>query len=154
MNGLLMALLLQVAAGSPLDLPEMSGEESEDRIAVGSSGLLDVRLRDVSIFDALEMLAEQTQCNIVTYGGVGGTVSMVLRKVTFEEALHAILTANQLTHEVRDNIIYVMPQRPEPVEDIEVPIAHEMRVFRLSYISALDAETFIKPLIGLVRCPF
>ena len=87
---------------------------AQDRIEVATSGLLNLRLQNIDIFSALELLSEQTQCNIVACQGVSGSVSMVLRKVTFDEALHAILAANNLTFEIRDNIIYIIPKLPRP----------------------------------------
>ncbi|MFH1748066.1 MAG: secretin N-terminal domain-containing protein [Planctomycetota bacterium] len=143
---LILLLCPFIAQGQDGETPEPLSGDIDNRIAVGTSGLLDIRLHETDIFYALELLSEQVQCNIVTHSGVSGNVSMVLRKVSFEEALHAILAANNLTYETRDNIIYVMP-KPAVVAEVEQPVAQEMRVFHLSYISAADAETFIKPLL-------
>lgn len=140
-------LLAQVAGGPPPvgDDGDQIAESSSgpDHVEVGESGLLDVRFRNVDIIIALEMLSEQTLRNIVAHDGVSGQVSMVLRKVTFEEALDTMLSARGLTHVERRNVIHVMPElSDDPMEKLE------MRVFRLNYMTAGDAEALIKPLLS------
>ncbi|MBU0639304.1 MAG: hypothetical protein KKB50_10605 [Planctomycetes bacterium] len=145
---LLALLLLQSAPDAPITDPALQeAEQSPDRVEVGDSGLLDVRLRNVDIIIALELLSEQTQRNIVAHSGVSGSVSMVLRKVTFEEALDTLLSSNNLTYVTRDNVIHVLPAPAATVAEEEV-VPLTMRVFRLNYIAAKEAEDFIKPLLS------
>lgn len=114
----------------------------EDVVQVGQSGLIDVRFRDAHVFDALEMLSEKAQRNIIVANGVSGTISVALRKVTFDEALRAVLDAADLTAEARGNAIFVSAKKPaEPQRPVEA------RLFRLKYISAAEAEAFLKPLL-------
>ena len=130
-------------------LPPTTPDVSDDRISLRPSGKLDVRFREVSVFDALELLSEQADRNIVVETGVSGTVSLVLRQVSFEEALTAVLRANNLVFESREGIIYVSPGAGDEKADsgataAEVP---ETRVFKLNYVTATQAEEFIKPLL-------
>jgi type II secretory pathway component GspD/PulD (secretin) len=128
------------------ETPESGLGGIQNRVEVGPGGTLDLRLHNVDVFLALEMLSEQTGRNIVVQQGVTGSVSVVLRRVTFDEALAALLTANDLQHELRQGIIFVSPRRPEAAQPAAE--AKTVRVFRLSYISAGEAESLIKPLLA------
>lgn len=155
MNSCLIGLLL-LQMGAPVPAPKPPQQENDadprNQITVTDSGLVDLRLRDADVFDALELLSEQTKRNIVTCDGVRGSVSMVLRHVRFDEALNAILTANHLTYEERDGIIFVLPANgpgaAQDDADTDDQPAQLMRVFRLSYINASDAEDFVRPLLS------
>lgn len=128
---------------------------ADDRIDVRANGRLDLRFRDVGIFDALELLSDQTDRNIVVENGVAGSVSLLLRQVTFDEALLAIVRSSNLTYETRDGIIYVSAAKSS-AEGGDGPRSagrgegapREVRVFRLNYVTAMAAEDFIKPLLG------
>ncbi|MGE0479217.1 MAG: type II secretion system protein GspD [Phycisphaerae bacterium] len=134
----------ELSAGAPQS-PQASAAVEADRVELRPSGLLDVRLRNVDVFLALELLSEQTGRNIVVNNGVAGTVSVVLRKVRFDEALAAILDTNNLVAAERSGVLYVSA-KPAPATTAQAA-ATEMRVFRLSYISAAEAESFVKPLL-------
>lgn len=129
---------------SAIPAADASAEVDGD-IRLGASGRLDVRLRNVDLIVALELLSEQTQRNIVVKAGVTGSVSTILRGVTFAEALRAILDANNLTWDERDNLIFV---RPAPASDTETRIAHDLRIFHLKYVAAADVEPIVKPLLS------
>ncbi|MDX2200130.1 MAG: hypothetical protein SF069_14300 [Phycisphaerae bacterium] len=136
-------------------LPPTQSDLSDDRIEMRAGGRMDVRLREVAIFDALELLSEESDRNIVIENGVTGTVSLVLRQVTFEESLNAILRSNNLVYEVRDGITFVFPRRdgagPAGGADGDKKSAEadelETRVFTLNYVTAIQAEEFVKPLL-------
>ncbi|TWT44903.1 Type IV pilus biogenesis and competence protein PilQ precursor [Phycisphaerae bacterium RAS1] len=122
-------------------------DTGEDAVVVGESGLIDVRFRDAHVFDALEMLSEKAQRNVVVANGVSGTISVALRKVTFDEALRAILAAADLTFEPRGNAIFVTAVKKDAAPQ-EPAVA---RLFRLKYIAAGEAMAFLKPLLD-ERC--
>ncbi len=136
-------------------LPPTQSDLSDDRIEMRAGGRMDVRLREVAIFDALELLSEESDRNIVIENGVTGTVSLVLRQVTFEESLNAILRSNNLVYEVRDGITFVFPRRdgagPAGGADCDKKSTEadelETRVFTLNYVTAIQAEEFVKPLL-------
>lgn len=130
-------LMPQTDDASETDTPQ-------DEIGVTASGLLNIRFRDVELSAAMEMLNEQTGRNIILTNGVDGTVNAILRNITFEKAMNAILTANNLTYFERDGIIFITPP-PQASDEAGVP--HVMRIIRLNYISAQEAESFIKPLV-------
>lgn len=127
-------------------------EPADQRVEVKNDGRLDVRLREVPVFDALEMLSEQTHRNIVVENGVQGQVSLVLRQVTFEEALRAIARTNNLSFEMRDGIIYVSQPKPDAKPEavqagLGPEVEPEIKVFKLNYVTAVSAEEFIKPML-------
>jgi len=142
------ALLLSAATlhAVPQEEPAKAEAEWPDRVDVNSAGLLNVHLRNVDIVIALEMLSEQTQRNIVAHEGVSGSVSMVLRNVTFEEALDTLLTARGFAFVERNHVIHVLAKPPEAPAGGAAATA--VRVFRLNYISATDADNFVKPLLS------
>ncbi|MCH7870347.1 MAG: secretin and TonB N-terminal domain-containing protein [Planctomycetes bacterium] len=118
----------------------------QNSVEMKSSGLLDVRFRNVELVYALEMLSEQTQENMVLQNGVSGTVSSILRRVTFQEALDAILASNDLIYEQRGNIIFISKKPVAAVQTELVPLV--THVFHLTFISAGEAERFLQPLLA------
>lgn len=139
---LLLALPFWQEAGATQDETQA---DARGAVKVEQSGLLDVRFRDVDLIIAMEMLSEQTQDNIVIQSGVTGTVSSILRQVTFIEALEAILASNDLTYERRGNVIYIKLKETAAEADLGPQVMH---VFRLKYMSASEAERFIQPLMA------
>lgn len=122
-----------------------ASDQADDRITSRAGGRFDVRFREAALFDALELLGEQANKNIVLESGVSGMVSLALRQVTFEEALLAILHANGLDYEERHGIVYVFAKSAD--RESAKPGEREVRVFKLKYVTALSAEEFLKPLL-------
>lgn len=129
---------------APPDLPSESLPPG-DRVTVDAGGLIDMRFNGTELFLALELLSEQTQRNIVVHSGVTGSVSLVLRRVTFQQALETILSTQGLTASEVGNVIHVYG-KPASSPETQAPV--EMRLFRLNYISAVEVEAFIKPLLS------
>ena len=67
-------------------------------------------LRDINVVDILKFLALQGSLNIVTSKNVQGRSTLVLRNVKIKDELDIIVISNQLAYEVRNDIIYVMPE--------------------------------------------
>lgn len=114
------------------------------RVSAGRGGLLEIHLRDVSIADALEMLAEQLETNVVCGPSVTGNTTANLYGVTLDEALRAILHPRGFAYYHVGNTVVVGTQTEVSAASADV----ESRVFRLSFISAAEAEPIVKSLLG------
>jgi len=110
-----------------------------------------MHVADLPLSTALHLLSLEGNRNIVISPNVKGTVTANLYDATFEEALHAILAANGAGFRTVGNFIYVhtnaeleelaaaaAPEAPEPVT----------RVYRLNYISAQDARSYVETILG------
>ena len=63
--------------------------------------------KDVDILNVIRSLVWTYDLNIVTNAGVKGRVNLTLKNVTIEKALDAIVSSNDLSYRIRDDIIYV-----------------------------------------------
>lgn len=143
---------LTAAASTPIT-PSLAGADaggfdgdSQDKVQVVDGGRLDVRFYNTDLFLALETLGDQTGRNIVLQPGAGGAVSLTLRGVTFEQALDAILRSNNLEAVTAGGVVYVRPAPAQEPAASSEPL--DMRLFRLSHVSASEVEEFIKPLVS------
>ncbi len=153
----MVTLLLMLQAGPVAEPPKANDNNpiqevansllsaAQDWIRKDNGDTLTLRLQNVDVFNALEMLSEQTHEDIIVHNDVTGQVNLLLRRVSFEQALDAMLSANRLMYERRDGIIHVFPQPPEPERPAFEPVT---RIFRLNHIAAADAVEFIQPLVG------
>jgi len=99
--------------------------------------------KDMPIKDALRMLAQMYQKNIVPSAKVDGVVTVTnLYDVTFEEALQAILGTHK--YEIKGNFVRVYTN--EEFKDDKT--RQEYRYFTLYYLSAEEAERIVKPLLS------
>ncbi len=101
------------AAESPAAPAVITGGAATVAAAPVESGLdksIFLDLRDINVVDILKFLALQGNLNIVTSKNVQGRSTLVLRNVKIKDALDIIVISNQLAYEVRNDIIYVMPE--------------------------------------------
>jgi len=89
----------------PNDQKNTSQEKTENSL------LIDLDVKNMSIVDVLRLLAEQGQVNIVASRNVQGRVSAKLQNVTIEQALGAILDANNFIFRNEGGIIKVITQQ-------------------------------------------
>lgn len=144
--------LLALLAGSAGGAAATGGDEesgaaaarAESRVSASGAGLLEIHLRDVSIADALEMLAEQLETNIVCGAGVTGTTTANLYGVTLDEALRAILHPRGYAFYHAGGTVVVGTQAEVSAASADI----ESRVFRLNYVTAAEAEPIVKSLLG------
>ncbi len=118
-----------------------------DFIAVSKAGTVEMHVADLPLSTVLEILAEQSRRNIVATPSVAGTVTAHLYNVTFEEALDAVLVANQAGYRELGNFIYVYTNE-ELAEIIAAETPPVTRVFSLCYIAAKDALAAITPMLS------
>ena len=117
-------------------------EEGPD-VKVSEYGTVDLAVQDTDLAQVLEMLSIQGRKNIIASNSVSATVSANLYDVTFYEALDAILRVNGYGYIEQGNFIYVYTQG-----ELEQIGRTESRIFELEYLSATDADEFIKPLLS------
>ena len=99
--------------------------------------------KDMPITDALRMLAQMYQKNIVPSAAVNGIVTVTnLYDVTFEEAMQAILGTNK--YEVKGNFIKVYTNE-EFMADKE---RFEHAMITLYYINSDEAKKLAEPLLS------
>ncbi len=115
-----------------------------DQVTITDTGLVDVHVRDTEIGAILEMLSYQARTNIVASTSVQGKISANLYGVTLTEALDAILTPNQYGYRQLGKTFFVgTPQ--EITAQMPPPLT---RLFKLRYITKIEAATAVKALLG------
>jgi len=115
-----------------------------DQVTITDTGLVDVHVHDTEIGAILEMLSYQARTNIVASTSVRGKISANLYGVTLTEALDAILTPNQYAYRQLGKTFFVgTPQ--EITAQLPPPLT---RLFKLRYITKVEAGTAVKALLG------
>ncbi|MCK6483880.1 MAG: secretin and TonB N-terminal domain-containing protein [Phycisphaerae bacterium] len=115
-------------------------------VKVNTARRVEMHVAEMPIADVLRMLSEESRRNILASKAVTGTVTANLYDATFEEALDAVLRMNNLGFVERDGFIFVHTQE-ELGEIRKAERRVESRVFRLKYLTAVDAKTLIAPLL-------
>jgi type IV pilus assembly protein PilQ len=116
-------------------------------VEVDDHGTVMLRADELPLSTALRMLSIKGRRNIVATPGVKGFVTANLYHVPFEDALDAILLANNAGYRTEGNFIYVYTNE-ELAEIIQAETPFQTRVFRLNHIAALDAQAMITPLLS------
>ncbi|MHC5098028.1 MAG: hypothetical protein ACYSOL_07885, partial [Planctomycetota bacterium] len=99
--------------------------------------------KDMPIKDALRMLAQMYERNIVPSAGVDGIVTVTnLYDVTFEEAMQAILGTHK--YEVKDNFIKVYTNEEFMADEDRF----EHAMITLYYINSDEAVKLATPLLS------
>lgn len=116
-------------------------------ITVGLNDRVTMHVANLALADALRMLSEPAQRNIIMADGVAGTVTASMYDVSFEDALAAMLVSNGLGYRTKGKFIYVYSQ-----EELTKMIAAERqlasRVFRLTYVNAAAVKGLIEPMLS------
>ena len=135
-----------VSAGAQVtDVPLK--ESSDSSVVVDEFGTVDLVVNETEVTQVLEMLAIQSRRNIIASNSVTGMVSANLYDVTFNEALDAILRVNGFGYVEESNFVYVYTI--DELDTIEKARRQtESRVYELQYLSAADADEFVKPLLS------
>jgi len=118
-------------------------------VKVGLNDRVTMHVAGLPLSDVLRMLSEPTHKNVVLAEGAEGTVSASLYDVSFEEALQAVLVANNLGCKIRGDFIYVYPlEKLAEILQSERKIA--TRVFRLTYVNAAAAMSLVEPMLSKI----
>jgi type IV pilus assembly protein PilQ len=107
---------------------------------------IDLDLKDADVHNVLRLLADVGKVNIVTADNVGGSVTIRMRNVPWDEALSVVLQSKGLGMVRRGNIIRVAPL-PQLEKEREMAIARRRQELqlapletRLIPVSYADAE--------------
>ena len=142
-----LALVMTVCAsaeGLPFQSDPQSGGQSS-AVEYSDRGTLDMHVSDLPLSTFLELLSVQSKRNIIASAGVTGNVTAHLYDVDFEEALAGILASNNAGFIKRGKFIYVHTNEELAELRREPPVG---RVFRLSYVSAIEAGAIIAPMLS------
>ncbi|MBL8963677.1 MAG: hypothetical protein JNK70_06360, partial [Phycisphaerae bacterium] len=122
-------------------------ESSKGDIKVDENQIVDLHIKDEELTRVLELLAIQSQRNIIPTRSVNARVSANLYGVTFYEALDALLHPNGFGWMERSNRIevYTLDELRQIEAATRVRIA---KVIRLNYLNALDAGAFVEALLS------
>lgn len=132
-------------AGAQQGEPELN--EPGGRVNVDENLITELFVNDEDLNTVLQLLGLQAQKNIVTGQSVAGRVTANFFGVTFYEALDAILNVNGYGYIERGNFIYVYGL--EELERIEEATrARRSEVVNLNYISAIDLQAFVEPMLS------
>ncbi len=104
--------------------------------------------KDTSIRDALTVLSERFNVNIVPSTAVSGQLAFTkLRDVTFAQAMNDVLGAGFIYEQVGPTIRVYSEAEYETMRLDVRNLVH--KVFTLYYISAVEAQRMIKPILSI-----
>ncbi|RJP35200.1 MAG: hypothetical protein C4527_01030 [Candidatus Omnitrophota bacterium] len=107
-------------------------EENRQDLLFSSDGeAISINMPNLSLIDALRMLAKLTHVNLIVDESVVGSVNLYLQDVTPQEAWNALLQTKNLSFKQEGNLIYVFI--PEQVTAESIP--RETRIAKLKYIT-------------------
>jgi len=122
-------------------------QEVAGDVVIDKFGTVGLVANELEVTQVLEMLAIKSRKNIIASSSVTGEVSANLYDVTFNEALDAILRINGFGYIEEGNFVYVYTL--EELEAIEKAKQQtQSRIYELQYLSAFDANEFVKPLLS------
>ncbi|MAE62991.1 MAG: hypothetical protein CMJ18_01860 [Phycisphaeraceae bacterium] len=133
----------------PVVVKSSSGdsEDVEDQNISVDDGSISLHIQDQAIVKILQMLAIQSNRNILISPSVSGNVSAALYDVDFFEALDAILHTNGFGYQLEGNFVKVYTK--EELKEIEDRNRRmETVVLRLKHLTAPDAAKFLEPLMS------
>ncbi len=132
-----------VVVGPQHGSTEAAAEEEMQQALAGQSIQTISFKKDMPIKDALRMLAQMYQKNIVPSAAVDGIVTVTnLYDVTFEEALQAILGTHK--YEIKGNFIKIYTNE----EFMADKSRFEHAMIPLYYINAAEAQKLAEPLLS------
>jgi type IV pilus assembly protein PilQ len=116
-------------------------------VRMSDRGTIEMHFSGVDLGEALQLISLQSRSNIVTTPAVTGSVTASIYDSTLEQALNVILTANGAGYRVLDDIIYVHTIAELAALELAAnpPVS---RVYRLSYLAAADAQTYVTPMLS------
>jgi type IV pilus assembly protein PilQ len=118
---------------------------------------IDLDLKDADVHNVLRLLADVGQVNIVTADNVGGTITIRMRNVPWDQALDVVLQAKGLGVVQRANMLRIAPLA-DLEKERELQIARrqqevklaplETRLIPVSYAQASEIQERSKPLLS------
>ncbi len=138
----------QLQAPHPADDEgQPDGSTGESVVEQTSPGAFMVKFQNTDLRLAIRLLSTHARRNIIAGNDITGSVTATFYDVTFEEALDAILRMNGYVYRQEDNFIYVYTP-DQLAEETRAAETMVIRTFRLSYITAADANVLITPALS------
>ncbi len=143
-----------VAASDASDDTDLSALFEEEKRYVGR--LISLDLQDTDIDNALRIIAEVSNLNIIASDDVTGKVTLRLIDVPWDQALDVILKTNGLDKVQEGNVIRIAPveklrqerealkQATQAQEELE-PL--QVRYIRISYARAAELRTLVEEVV-------
>ncbi|MFQ5591421.1 MAG: type II secretion system protein GspD, partial [Phycisphaerae bacterium] len=141
------ALQPSVVLERGLEEVPLGEERGVGSIRVSKAGAVEMHVANLPLSTVLETLSMQSHRNIVATPNVAGTVTAHLYKVTFEEALRAILAANGAGYREEGNFVFVYTNA-ELAEIIAQETPLVTRIFPLHFCTSRDALTVVTPMLS------
>ncbi|MBC02321.1 MAG: hypothetical protein CMJ34_03315 [Phycisphaerae bacterium] len=123
------------------ELLDLGGVEVDD------FDTFNIQVQDTDLAQVLQMLALQSERNVIASRNVSAVISANLFDVTFYEAMDAILKPNGFRWIEEGKFIYVYTQE-EFARMQALDRKTESRMFELEHLSAQDASEFANPLLS------
>lgn len=122
--------------------------DAKGKVVVDENNLVDLAVNDEDLGTVLEMLSIQSQKNIIASKNVSARVTANLYRVSFEEALGAVLHVNGYGWVEKGNfiMIYTAEEIKAMADRDRVRVS---KVIPLNYLNAIDAAEFVKPLLSI-----
>ncbi|NQU24598.1 MAG: secretin and TonB N-terminal domain-containing protein [Candidatus Nealsonbacteria bacterium] len=144
----LAAAPLAVAAAAPPAAPPTAPPAPTTAAAADGTIVFNVP-QGGDVREALQLLGEQANLNVLMTPAVTGNASAALSNVTIEEALQAILKANGLVAKRDGNFLYIGTMAEfgtleQALDEIGT------RIYRPNYVSAAELQQLITPLLSEV----
>lgn len=117
-------------------------------VTVSEKGTIELHVASRPLGEVLELIAFDTQRNIIASPNVKGSVTAHLYGVTLEQALEAILLQNDAGYRTVGNFIYVHTNAELAQLTAASGKLPTTKVFTLNYIVAADAKAYIDPIVG------
>lgn len=104
-------------------------------------GTVSMDMRNTSILDVIQLLANSAQLNIVIPDELEGQVTVKLSDVYWEDALDSILKTKGYSYQKQGDVI-----RIDAMEDLKTDL--ETRVFILKHVDATDIQPFLASILS------
>lgn len=137
----------QNTAKNLFELTPQAQPVTQENVKVNPSGLIDLDLHDQDITQVLNLLSLQSQRNIIASPGVSGTVTGRVYGADLYEVLDGLLKPYGLTYREDGNFIHVYTQAELKAAQL-ANTKLVSKIVRLNYITADEANTFVKPLLS------
>ncbi|MEM9347837.1 MAG: hypothetical protein AAGB26_14600 [Planctomycetota bacterium] len=139
---------VEVEVAEEIELFEGDADTEGQTVELSETGEIDLNVKNLEITKVLQLLSIQGQKNIIASRGVeNAKVSADLYKVSFEEALTAILEPNGFGYVQEGNFIYVMT-KTELEERLLKDRKLSTKILRLDYLRADEAAGFVTPMLS------
>ncbi len=142
------AICLSTAAMAQTPAPAPTEDQAAAQaVQLGRAGAFEIHVQGADLRGVLQLLSTQGRRNIVATKEVTGEVTADLYDVTFKEALDAIMRSTGYVYEEKANFVYIYTAKQ--LQDIKKSErVLEVKVFRLSYLTANDARALIAPALS------